>query len=303
MPKPQPSSTNCRSWATPCAAASCSFSSGHELTVGELCSVVQAPQSTVSRHLKALVDGGWLTSRADGTNRRYASATSRLDAPASSAVAPDQEGDRRVRFGPAGRAGVWLRSWPSGARARRSSSGRVLRNGTNFATTCSAGGSSCPPSWGSWTKTPSSPTWAAAPVRSQRLWPPSSAGHRRRRLVLHAHGRPRSDFRNTQERRYCARGRSRRFRTTPGLDAAMMFLVLDTHVTRSGADASPEARRALKPGSRLVVVDMLPARTGRVPLADGARLLGSAEADVHLRHLRDTGFDNAPPYCLFPRTP
>ena len=53
----------------------------HELTVGELCSVVQAPQSTVSRHLKALVDGGWLTSRADGTNRRYASATPRLDAP------------------------------------------------------------------------------------------------------------------------------------------------------------------------------------------------------------------------------
>ena len=31
---------------------------GHELTVSELCSIVQLPQSTVSRHLKALVDSG-----------------------------------------------------------------------------------------------------------------------------------------------------------------------------------------------------------------------------------------------------
>ena len=31
----------------------------HELTVGELCSVVQLPQSTVSRHLKTLGETGW----------------------------------------------------------------------------------------------------------------------------------------------------------------------------------------------------------------------------------------------------
>ena len=43
----------------------------HELTVSELCSVLQLPQSTVSRHLKALVDSGWLTSRAEGTSRWY----------------------------------------------------------------------------------------------------------------------------------------------------------------------------------------------------------------------------------------
>src|SRR4051794_36792042 len=51
----------------------------HELTVGELCSVLQLPQSTVSRHLKVLSDGGWLVSRADGTSRRY-SLASGLDA-------------------------------------------------------------------------------------------------------------------------------------------------------------------------------------------------------------------------------
>src|SRR5690349_23958907 len=43
----------------------------HELTVSELCSVLQLPQSTVSRHLKALADGGWVTSRAEGTSNLY----------------------------------------------------------------------------------------------------------------------------------------------------------------------------------------------------------------------------------------
>lgn len=44
----------------------------HELTVGELCGVLQLPQSTVSRHLKTLADAGWVTSRRDGTSRYYA---------------------------------------------------------------------------------------------------------------------------------------------------------------------------------------------------------------------------------------
>lgn len=43
----------------------------HELAVGELAAVLQLPQSTVSRHLKTLVDAGWVTSRADGPSRRY----------------------------------------------------------------------------------------------------------------------------------------------------------------------------------------------------------------------------------------
>ena len=42
-----------------------------ELTVGQLCAVLQLPQSTVSRHLKALADRGWIASRADGTQRPY----------------------------------------------------------------------------------------------------------------------------------------------------------------------------------------------------------------------------------------
>jgi DNA-binding transcriptional ArsR family regulator len=44
----------------------------HELTVSELCAVLQLPQSTVSRHLKTLSDVGLVSSRRDGTSRYYA---------------------------------------------------------------------------------------------------------------------------------------------------------------------------------------------------------------------------------------
>ncbi|MEO6525103.1 MAG: metalloregulator ArsR/SmtB family transcription factor [Gemmatimonadaceae bacterium] len=51
----------------------------HELTVGELCSALQLPQSTVSRHLKTLADEGWVSVRAEGTSRRYAMPGGELD--------------------------------------------------------------------------------------------------------------------------------------------------------------------------------------------------------------------------------
>src|SRR6478609_2429997 len=43
----------------------------HELTVSELCTVLQLPQSSVSRQLKTLADASWVTSRRDGTSRYY----------------------------------------------------------------------------------------------------------------------------------------------------------------------------------------------------------------------------------------
>jgi len=55
---------------------------GRELTVSELCDVVQLPQSTVSRHLKTLLDGEWVTSRRDGTRRLYTLPLSEVDASA-----------------------------------------------------------------------------------------------------------------------------------------------------------------------------------------------------------------------------
>ena len=51
----------------------------HELTVADLCAILQAPQSTVSRHLKVLADEGWVTARPDGTSRLYRLASEGLD--------------------------------------------------------------------------------------------------------------------------------------------------------------------------------------------------------------------------------
>lgn len=44
---------------------------GLELTVSELCAVLRLPQSTVSRHLKTLSGGGWVQQRPDGPRRLY----------------------------------------------------------------------------------------------------------------------------------------------------------------------------------------------------------------------------------------
>jgi ubiquinone/menaquinone biosynthesis C-methylase UbiE len=53
-----------------------------ELTVSELQAIFQLPQSTVSRHVKILGDAGWVVSRVDGTSRWYAMHSDRLPPPA-----------------------------------------------------------------------------------------------------------------------------------------------------------------------------------------------------------------------------
>ena len=55
----------------------------HELTVGELCTILRLPQSTVSRHLKLLADDNWVVARGEGTSRFYRMLRNRLDEPAS----------------------------------------------------------------------------------------------------------------------------------------------------------------------------------------------------------------------------
>ena len=54
----------------------------NELSVNELRSILQLPQSTISRHLKMLSAEGWVEARAEGTSRHYRLATDSLD-PAS----------------------------------------------------------------------------------------------------------------------------------------------------------------------------------------------------------------------------
>lgn len=52
-----------------------------ELTVAELCTTLQMPQSTVSRHLKVLADDGWAASRRDGTSNLYRMPASDMEPP------------------------------------------------------------------------------------------------------------------------------------------------------------------------------------------------------------------------------
>ena len=51
----------------------------NELTVGELCIVLQLPQSTISRHLKLLADDGWVMARGEGTTRFYRMLLAQID--------------------------------------------------------------------------------------------------------------------------------------------------------------------------------------------------------------------------------
>lgn len=51
----------------------------HELAVTELCAIFQLPQSTMSRHLKALTEEGWLVSWSEGRSTRHRLVPERLD--------------------------------------------------------------------------------------------------------------------------------------------------------------------------------------------------------------------------------
>src|SRR5450756_3105795 len=51
----------------------------NELSVNELRSILQLPQSTISRHLKMLSAEGWVEARAEGTSRHYRLASDTLD--------------------------------------------------------------------------------------------------------------------------------------------------------------------------------------------------------------------------------
>ena len=57
----------------------------HDLTVSELCVVLQLPQSTVSRHLKMLADAGLVASRREGTSRFYSLAVNQIEGQAPGA--------------------------------------------------------------------------------------------------------------------------------------------------------------------------------------------------------------------------
>jgi SAM-dependent methyltransferase len=56
-----------------------------ELGVGELASSLQLPQSTASRHLRRLLEAGWVTRRSEGVHARYRLSSDSMD-PSSLAI-------------------------------------------------------------------------------------------------------------------------------------------------------------------------------------------------------------------------
>ena len=226
-----------------------------ELTVSELCGIMQLPQSTVSRHLKALADGGWVSARADGTSHLYTMTRQELDAPArrlwslvrdqagpTPAAAQDQRrlqaalADRRTKSQEffSSSAGQWDRlrdelygeRFHLGALAAFAGSEWVLGD-----LGCGTGETSA----------------ALAPFVRHVIAVDASAA------MLQAARRRLQAFDNVELRRGD-------LETLPiddaRLDAATLMLVL--HYVPEPERALSEVARVLKPGGRFILVDMLP---------------------------------------------
>ena len=118
-----------------------------ELTVSELCAVLQAPQSTISRQLKTLGNHGWLTRRPEGPRAFYSMELASLGPTERrmwlllrdqvSATQSAQEDEARLES--------VLRERHS---ARRSFSPRPRKNGTRCGASCSARASIRSRCWG-----------------------------------------------------------------------------------------------------------------------------------------------------------
>lgn len=261
----------------------------HELSVAELCSVLQAPQSTVSRHLKVLADEGWVTARPEGTSRLYGMATDHLDPAArrlwallreqtaGSALA-DQD-DQRLQSVLAERrsrsqeffsssAGQWdrVRTEMYGERFERMALAGLLDEAWTVGDLgCGTG------------------QWSAvlAPFVDRVIAIDSSAA------MLKAARHRLGDFQNIDIRRGD-------LEALPiddgGLDAATICLVL--HHVPAPAAVLRDAARALAPGGRLLVIDMF--RHDRIEYQRqmGHVWLGFEPAQIE-EWLRDAGFGSA----------
>ena len=258
----------------------------HELTVGELCSALQLPQSTVSRHLKTLADEGWVTARAEGTSRRYAMPGAALDPGARRLwhLVRDQVGttpsarhdlsraeqvllERRSTSQAffSSRAGQWdkVRAELYGSRADLTPLAALLDPSWVVADLgCGTGQT----------------TAALAPFVGRVIAVDESSAMlaaARRRLVERDNVELRS-------------GRLEDLPVDDGeLDAAIMSLVL--HFVVDPAAVLAEVARALRPGGRLLLVDMVPHEREEYRTTMGHLWLGFDAAQINA-WLESAGF-------------
>lgn len=135
----------------------------HELTVGELHRALQLPQSTVSRHLRALAEAGWVARREEGTSNLYRFTASETDASARKlwlAVREELHGLAAVQ-----RDAERVRGVLAG---RHTTSQNSLRQVQDSGIACASNSSAIVPSslrYWAWSIRPGpSPTSAAAPA-------------------------------------------------------------------------------------------------------------------------------------------
>src|SRR3954471_10281040 len=258
----------------------------HELTVSELCAVLQLPQSTVSRHLKTLADANWVTSRRDGTSRYYTLALDERDAHTRRlwallreqiARTPGADQDaRRVK-------GVLARRQTQSEAFFASAAGqwdRLRRDLFGSASALHALPALLDPAWtvgdlGCGTGETSA---ALAPFVARTISVDRSGE------MLQAARRRLRDFSSVDVRR----GELEALPIGDGeLDAAVMLLVL--HHVSDPAAALAEACRALKPQGRIVVCDMLSHDREEYKHQMGHVWLGFAEDQLR-RLLTTAGF-------------
>jgi ArsR family transcriptional regulator len=224
----------------------------HELTVSELCGVIQLPQSTVSRHLKLLGDAGWVSSRRDGTSRYYALSLDgpggprtqiwELTKPQISGRVSAAQDDRRLARVLAGRGEASQKFFATSAgqwdRLREELFGDFVPGALLglLPSTWSVGDLGCG-------------TGALLPMLAPHVAQVVGVDASHEMLVT-ARARVR-DLPNVDVKHGALESLPL---ADASLDAVMCVLVL--HHVPSPGDALAEACRVLKPGGRLLVVDM-----------------------------------------------
>ena len=258
----------------------------HELTVSEICAIVQLPQSTVSRHLKALADSGWISARAEGTSNLYTLTADGLDGAARRlwALVRDQVGSTAAAAQDQRRLQASLAERRTRSREFFSSSAgqwdhvRDELFGDRFHLAALA--ALVNPAWtvGDLGCGTGQVTAALAPFVAHVVAVDESAA------MLHAAKRRLRDFDNVDLRRG-------ELETLPiddaRLDAATLMLVL--HHSPEPERALVEVARVLKPGGNVLVVDMLPHDRESYRQQMGHVWLGFSEEHIR-RMLGDAGF-------------
>src|SRR5215203_1856548 len=259
----------------------------HELTVSELCAVLQMPQSSVSRQLKTLADDSWVASRRDGTSRFYTMPVEDLDSAAKrlwplireqvAGTSGAGQDDRRLRSVLARRRAKSQEFFAAAAagwdRLREDLFGDSFFLWAVLGlidASLVVGDLGC--GTGQLTET-------LAPYVRQVIAVDSSPD------MLDA-ARARVGGAGNVEVRH---GELENLPIGPGeLDAAMLSLVL--HYSPSPAKTLSEVGRVLKPGGRVLVVDMLPHEREEYQQQMGHVWLGFSDKQI-ARFLTGAGFE------------